>query len=202
MTRRAGRAFVLLPALVGLCVLASSVFVPGADATDKGDDPPRVLERPAAVTDDPGSLILAQTTIRFRRDTIRLVQSDARSRHYVGLNEDGELCVLGLNGSLAEWIIAGTCSSMQAFNVRGLPLQTAIPSGSTFGMVVPNGYNSATRADGRSTAARSVTGNFVDLTKLGADMPQRVRFDGPSGSFTLDVPPQARNSTDAPGSAS
>jgi hypothetical protein len=147
-------------------------------------------------------LILAQTTIRFRRDTIRLVQSDERSRHYVGLNEDGELCVLGLNGSLADWIIAGTCASMKAFNVRGLPLQTAIPAGSTFGMVVPNGYNSATRTDGRSTATRPVAGNFVDLTKLGAETPERVRFDGPRGSFTMDVPPQARNSTDAPRSAS
>ncbi|MDQ3538121.1 MAG: hypothetical protein M3415_04915 [Actinomycetota bacterium] len=157
---------VVIKSKVALRALAVTSFVILATA---GWSEPQPAEVVGAVTseatsDDALTAAVADglSETRLLPGSERLLRRDGDVRHYVATNVDGELCLVAVivtadNGDVA----ASTCARPSDVRDHGLPLHLRAGDVGTFAVLVPDGYDSARRSDGRGQI--KVTNNVVSV---------------------------------------
>jgi len=83
-------------------------------------------------------------------DSARLLRRQGDVRHYVATNADAELCLITVKAAMDGTDVADAiCAAPSDVRDHGLPLRLRAGDEVIFAVLVPDGYESASRGDGR-----------------------------------------------------
>jgi hypothetical protein len=176
-------------ALTGFAILATADWNEPAPADVVG-----ALAR-EATTDDalPAAVADGLNEAQLLPDSARLLrrEGDLRHfvRHYVATNADGELCIIAVMAAADGGDVANAkCARPSDVRDHGLPLRLRTGDTATFAVLVPDGYESARRSDGRGQI--KVTNNVVSVdASAGARLPHDVVLQPQRlGDHAIQVP--------------
>jgi len=99
---------------------------------------------------------------RLSPDSVRLLRRQGEVRHYVATNAGDELCLIAVRAAMdSADVAAASCARPSDVRDHGLPLRLRAGEQVTLAVLVPDGYESASRGDGRGQI--KVTDNIVSI---------------------------------------
>lgn len=116
-------------------------------------------------------------------ESVRLAAVGELSWHFVAVDHQEAPCLLSMIGDADDYVLAGTCGSVEELTERGVTLSAEMPSGVSTAVLVPDDHELATGKSMTMDPGANVA--FAEATDP-AELPDAASFRSASGK-TLEV---------------